>query len=238
MTLIISAKGQHAEKDGKDDFIVVGCDSRGVVEVENIIRTEINTSKKLFQLGDYCCIMLSGDEELGITLIKGFLEKTSVRGKGVSKIAQEFYQFAKKQCEEIDDFTLVTQKLFPDVDFIISGMDKQGKKFTKGKIFILRKSSLFFPLLIENFIPSGQSLLAFYLFEKYYKSYKKSKTLDDMCFLVGQSIYDTQRINGNVGGDITVAVIDSKKFRILNAQDFFKDWDNQELDQIIHGPSK
>jgi len=234
MTLIISAKGQHVTKDGKreGDFVVLGCDSRGVIEIGKIIRTEINKCQKLFQLNDYCCILLSGDSEFGFTLISEFLEKSELKSKGVSDIAAKFCKFCRNRFNEIENFSLASQELFPDIDFIVSGMDKEGGKFGKGKIFILRKDRLFTPSLSADFTPSGQTLLAYYLFEK---GYKKDLNLDDTCSLVAQAIYETERINGNVGGEITLAVIDSNKFRFLNAQEYYKEWEQQELDKIIHG---
>ena len=44
MTLLISAKGQHITEKGEreSDFIVLGCDSRGVLEIKDVIRTEVN----------------------------------------------------------------------------------------------------------------------------------------------------------------------------------------------------
>jgi len=236
MTLVISAKGKHITEDGKEegDFIVLGCDSRGVVEIKDVIRTEINNYQKLFKLNNYCCILLAGDAEFGFTLINGFIEKSNIKKKGVSKIAEEFCRFCRIKYNEIDDFSLRSQSLFPDVDFIISGMEKEGNVFTKGKIFILRKDRLFTPAISDDFVSSGQNFLAYYFFEKYYK---KDINFDDTCFLVSQAIYDTKRINGNVGGKITLAVIDSKKFRIIKAEDYYVEWEQQELNKIIHGPS-
>ena len=178
--------------------------------------------------------MLSGDAEFGFTLIDEFKEKGKLEGKGVSKIAEEFCIFCRNKFNKIENFSLQSQKLFPAMDFVISGMDKEGGKFTKGKMFLLRKNRLFTPSLNDNFILSGQFLLAYYFLEKFYK---KDLELDEICLLVGQAIYDTKRINGNVGGEISLAVIDSKKFRFINAQDYFVEWEQQVLNNIIHGPS-
>ncbi|GAG03912.1 unnamed protein product, partial [marine sediment metagenome] len=174
------------------------------------------------------------DEEFGLTLIKGFIEKSNLKGKGVSKVAEEFCKFCRNKFNEIQKFSLENQRLFPDVDFIISGMDKEGKEFKKGKIFMLRKERLFTPSFSDDFVSSGQNFLAYYFYEKYYK---EDLDLDEVLFLVGQAIYDTKRINGNVGGEITLAVIDSKKFRIVNTQDYIKEWEQERLDRIIQGPS-
>ena len=236
MTLIMSTKGKHVTLKGKReaDFIVLGCDSRGVIEISDIIRTESNSNKKLFKLNDYCCIMLAGDAEFGITLINGFIEKSSLKGKGVSEITEEFRKFCIIKFNEIQKFSLENQKLFPDVDFIVSGMDKEGKEFKKGRIFILRKERLFTPSFSDDFASSGQTLLAYYFFEK---QYREDLTLDESLQLVGQAIYDTARINGNVGGKITLAVIDSKKFRIVDEQEYIKGWEQEKLDRLVQGPS-
>ena len=172
MTLVISVKGQHINGNGEreSDFIVLGCDSRGVLQIGNAIRTEVNNCQKLFKLNDYCCILLSGDSEFGITLIHEFLERSRLRGKGVSEIARKFCNFCRDKVNEIENFSLQSQGSFPDMDFIISGMDKEGREFTKGKMFILRKNRLFAPSLITDFISTGQPFLAYYFLEKFYKN--------------------------------------------------------------------
>ena len=234
MTLIISAKGHHINRNGEreSDFIVLGCDSRGVVEIKDVFRTEVNNYKKLFPLNDYCCVMLSGDSESGLSLINGFLEKSKIQRKGVSDVVEEFCRFCRARFNEIEEFSLTTQERFPDVDFIIAGMDKVGNNFTKGKMFTLRRARLFNPAFCDDFIALGQNFLAYYFCEKLYKN---DLDLDTVLSIVGQAIYDTMRTNGNVGGDITLAVIDSKKFRPMDTKDYIVEWEQQELNKIIHG---
>ena len=85
----------------------------------------------------------------------------------------------------------------------------------------------------ETFITSGVDFLANYFLEKYYK---KEANVEDSLKLVGQAIYDTQKINGNVGGDISLFIIDKIGARQINETEYFIPWEDQEIQKIIYGP--
>lgn len=229
MTLVIALRGN--EPSG-EPYIVLGCDSRGVMESPST-RTEVNKFKKVFEITKHAGVLVAGDGEKGLYLIDEFIRRNP-RDDGVSNLAKKFSKFAKNEFQRMDNFTLPTAKFFPLVDFIFAGMNKIRDRFIEPKIYMLRKTRLFSLSMAENFITDGNDLLANYFLEKFYK---EEAEIDYALSVVANAIYDTQRVNSNVGGPINISVITPSGMRPIDADDYYFTWEQQRMEEIVRGTS-
>jgi len=67
----------------------------------------------------------------------------------------------------------------------------------------------------------GKPFVAHYLFRKIYSS---DLSIEEMCKLVAQSIYDTKKLDGDVGGEIRLAIIDNSGFRLVPTADVYDEY--------------
>lgn len=230
MTLVIALRGK--EPSG-EPYIVLGCDSRGVMEEVDSpsTRTEVNKFKKVFEITKHTGILVAGDGEKGLYLIDEFI-KRKPRDNGISDLAKRFSKFSKNEFKRIDNFVLPTTKYFPNVDFIFAGMNKIKGRFVEPKIYMMRRRSLFSLSMAENFITDGNDLLANYFLEKFYK---EEAEIDYALTVVANAIYDTQRVNSNVGGPINISVITPSGMKPIDAEDYYVTWEQQKIEDLVRG---
>ena len=101
---------------------------------------------------------------------------------------------------------------FPDYGFIIAGLDKSRGRFKIPKCYTLQSTQGFrMNYGKEGFALEGKPMLAYYLFEKHYERTDKEEP-DALCELVGRTLYDTRRIDGDVGGELKMALIRPEGF--------------------------
>jgi 20S proteasome alpha/beta subunit len=87
--------------------------------------------------------------------------------------------------------------------------------------------------LSKPYAIEGKPLIAHYLFTK---DFKNNMTIDELCKLVSQSIYDTMAIDGDVGGKIRLAIIDDEGIRELSDSDtknYINEWQNKNTVRIL-----
>jgi 20S proteasome alpha/beta subunit len=233
MTLVIALQGK--EPSG-EPYIVLGCDSRGVMEEVDspTTRTEVNKYKKVFEITKHTGILVAGDAEKGVYLIDEFIKRKPRDDDGISTLAKRFSKFSKNEFGKIDNFALSTAKFFPNVDFIFAGMNKIKGHFIEPRIYMMRRRSLFSLSMAENFITDGHDLLANYFIEKFYK---EEAEINYALAVVANAIYDTQRVNSNVGGPINISVITPSGIRPVDAEDYYVTWELQRMEDIVRGIS-
>jgi 20S proteasome alpha/beta subunit len=224
MTLIVAMEGK--------DHVVVGADSRGLIKDIAGNRIQMNIEEKLIPLTKHVCILVAGEADIARQLIEEFKDNVISKVKkinNVSKIAKLFSKFCKKEFKEIIDFIPATSQQFPDVDFIIAGLQKEKKKF-KPRLYLIRSWRAFYPERSRNFAIDGKNIVAYYLFAK---KYRDDMTVDEECTLVSQSIYDTIQIDGDVGGKVSLAVINSHGFSNIESDVYIEEWGVERFRRII-----
>lgn len=232
MTLIVAVEGK--------DFVVLGADSEGSRGDVYGTRVDNITAEKLIQLTKYSCALIAGDPEIGIQLIEEF--KSQLRNTDswdTTKVVKEFSKFCKKEILHISDTISPSDDDFPDVTYIVAGLDKKRRKYIP-KINILRSGNLFFAGREKDKAAKGKPMIAYYILDK---KYNKESSQDDLCFLIGEVISETIRIDGDVGGKIRMAVIDKKGFRDIadsvvddftkNKEDYMREKEIEELEEIV-----
>ena len=125
-----------------------------------------------------------------------------------------------------------------DPDFRVSfGFLVSGLKIKNGNvtplIYNLRNLTGFRLGLCKPYAIYGKPLIAHYLFSMHYRD---DMSIDDLCKLVAQSIYDTKQIDGDVGGLIRMTIIDSDGTREIPDSDvnaYFETWDLRNLKMIV-----
>lgn len=213
MTLIVAAHGS--------DFVLLCSDSRGT-KVDNAgNRTQVNFVVKLYKITERAGILLFGVTDQAVYLLKKFQKTITNKKENVTKIAEKFSNFCIKEYEKLDRVPVVKMPFF---GFIIAGLDKEGLKFiprsynfTSYQGFVMGESSL-------NFSTNGKNNIADYLLIKHYQN---NMNLNDLCGLIGYTFRETIDIDGDVGGDLQMGIINDVEFRKVAPRDidaFVKKW--------------
>ena len=198
MTLVIAARGTN--------FIILGADSRETMQDIEGNRVELNQAVKLMQITDHVGFLVYGDAHISDYLVEKFKEKLSTTKKTVREIAEEFAEFCRDEAKKTKD---VPRNYFPAFGFIIAGLDFKNK-IPIPQCFRLRSVDGFqLGIFRENPAIAGKQLIARHLF---LKEFKPDLTVDQLSNLTAKAIYETGRIDGDVGGEIKMARIDETGF--------------------------
>jgi len=225
MTLVIAAPG--------NDFIVLGADSRGVID-SGEARVEINILTKLFPITQNAAIMMYGGSEDASQLVEKYrsiYKQRKMNLNGVTLVAEDFCEFCRK--EEIKLAKVPKHpKSFEYFGFIICGLNIVDDKI-QPMIYVTTNFNGFRLGLCRPYAIEGKPIIAHYHFAK---NFKENMNVNDLCRIVAQSIYDTMRIDGDVGGEIRIAIIDSKGFREISESDvkeLYETWEISALREIM-----
>lgn len=221
MTLIIAAEG--------DNFVVLAADSKGSWNDDGS-RMESITEEKLMPLTKYACILIAGDAEIGMQLVEEF--KTKYKSSytwGISKVVSEFSKFCKKELSHITDTIKPSDVAFPDIVFLVGGLDKNGEEYIP-RLNILRSVRLFFPGRHRNKVAEGKPFIARYILSK---NYDRDSSKEVMGFLVAEAMRETISIDGDVGGKVRMAIIDENGLRVLPDEAVKKYLDGPAEDERI-----
>jgi 20S proteasome alpha/beta subunit len=196
MTLIIASKC----KDG----LILGSDSRSLaidVAGSRFIRDSTN---KLIQLNDYTCILLGGDSQAGVRIIDEFKEEVK-DDEGVKSIGKKLSDFCRKEYAPYSS-NIILLKNSPEVQFILAGLDKDKEgKYTIPKIFVIKNYDWFFLGEEREYSIVGKDNISNYLFTKQYD--KCAVSSEKMTELIVQCLYDTEKIDGESGGEMHLVSI-------------------------------
>ena len=222
MTLVIAALGK--------DFVILGADSRGVIDA-GLGRAEINIYQKTIQITKYASIQLYGHAEEGSQLVEKYKAQIKRRLQSVDLVAEDFCKFCQDEERAIAD--VPKDPAFRiSFGFLVSGLRIKNGKGTP-QIYNLRNLTGFRLGLCRPYAIRGKTLIAHYLFSMYYRN---DMTINDLCKVVAQSIYDTMHIDGDVGGPIRMTIIDSGGTRELSDSDvnaYIETWDLRNLRRIM-----
>lgn len=119
---------------------------------------------------------------------------------------------------------------FPEIAFIVVGLQKEGRKIKRPRIFTLYSYSLFFPGEVRDYAIEGKTTISDYLFTKHYK---QELSDDKKIELITRCLYDTENIDGEAGGKKTIAVLDKYGYKVLDINSILQEIENEELKDII-----
>jgi 20S proteasome alpha/beta subunit len=222
LTLVIAAPSK--------DFLVLGADSRGVLDSGDA-RIEINILKKLIPVTKHVAILMYGGAEEATQLIEKYksnLEKNEKTIDGVSLVAEDFCKFCRDEERKLVGLPFYEENI-EYFGFLVCGMDKIGESFSKPLIYILSNYNGFRLGLCRPYAIQGKPIIGLYRFSKYFH---EDMTANELCQLVAQSIYDTMCIDGDVGGQINIAIIDSDGMRELSDPDVNKLYETWQLTKL------
>ena len=224
MTLIF------AVRNGND--IIIGADSRSVIESEKG-RIVSNTSKKLIQLNEFCCILVAGDAEKGTYLIEQFKDQITKKDDVIS-ISKKFSKFCAEEFKQLLQFMGLDSRHYPDLSFIIVGLEKKRKKekTRRPRIFILRSRSAFFPGEEKDYAIEGVTMISDYLFAK---NFKEDMEAEDIIHLIARCLHETEQIDGDVGGKPLVAGIDDQYgFKVIDISSNIEQIVNEDVSKLVN----
>lgn len=214
MTLVVAAQSA--------DFVVLGSDSRGTKVDDAGNRTQVNFITKIYNITEFAGILLFGNTDQAVYLLRKFKKTIKNKKENVTKIAEQFADFCRKEAEKVKDVPTINLPFF---GFIITGLDKSGSsKFVPNSFSLNSHSGFRLGQPPLEYAINGKDIIADYLFIKHYK---KNMDLDKLCELVAHSLDETMQIDGDVGGQIQMAIIDKDGFRNLHKPDiekFVKNW--------------
>lgn len=222
MTLIITAKGK--------DSLVIGADSRAVVTDHAGTRFINDNAEKMIQLNKYCCVLMAGDSEVGVFLIEKF--KKNVKEKeDVISINEKLRKFCREEFRPYIDFVHPLSRDYPQVSFILSGLEKINRIPKKPRIFILKSWNYFFPGEEKDYMIFGKDVISRYLFTKFYKKNKHS--VEELTKLIVQCLYDTEKIDGEAGGDMHMATINKYGFSETATEEYIEEIKQRDLIRLM-----
>ena len=220
MTLLIVAK----YKDG----LILGADSRSVIEYSSGARFMSDMSKKLIPLNKYCCVMMAGDSQAGLYLINKFKKKNN-KTKDIIQLSQELSKFCRDEYKPYINFGGSTN--CPRVSFILAGLEKSNNKYTNPKIFVISSDTSFFTGEEEHYAIVGKDDISNYLFRKLYEECSVSS--ERMTELIVQCLYDTEKIDGEAGGDMHLASITEYGLGDIDSSPYIESIDQKDLVNIM-----
>jgi 20S proteasome alpha/beta subunit len=222
MTLIIAAPGK--------DFVIIAADSRGVIDFGSG-RAEVNTHKKIAQLTKYVSVLMYGSSEEGNQLVEKYKEQLDPKLEYVDKVAEDFCNFCRNEERALADVPKNPDS-YVSFGFLVCGIKIKKGKYTP-LVYSLHNDDGFRLGLCKPFAIKGKPLIAYYLFAR---DYTDDMPVNKLCTLVAQSVYDTMQIDGDVGGQIRISIIDSEGTRELSDADVnehYKTWTLKKLEEII-----
>jgi 20S proteasome alpha/beta subunit len=199
LTLVIAAEGK--------DYVVAATDSRGTIEDGAGNRVELNMVQKLFRINDHAIILLYGETGQAQYMIDELeIANRFDPGSGVRHIAIEFGKLCRREAKEWRDVP-THPRYNASFGFFVVGLDEENGAFTKPRIYELNCQRGFkMELGRDGFLINGKPMIAYYNFAK---RYERDKPLLETCRLVAQSFHDTIEVDGDVGGRIRMAILDS-----------------------------
>ncbi len=205
----------------------MGTDSRGTISDRGGTRVEINIIRKLMPVSNHVAIMLYGAANEGTYLVERFQSTLRSNIDGATLIACKFADFCRKEARKVSG---VPAQYTPYFGFVVAGLDRQERKFTVPRCYSLDSGDGFwlgsYP---QRYAVEGKSMIALYLFTTYYK---EDMQLDELSRLVAGAISETGKIDGDVGGPIRIARIDSEGIKENLPEDvdgYIRDWQNRIL---------
>lgn len=195
MTLVVGMKA----KDG----VIIASDSR-----ESSVLTSNDTVQKIFKLGDYSAVGISGDGGLAMYFLDQIKEGLNY-GTGITDLAEQIRVKGKQKFN--DFFEHLTPDNRPSLSLLLAGYTKEGK----AEIYILNSKDNFVPRkCATGFGCIGIPYIADYLLNRLYESEIKSEAGAEMCVLC---IEETSSQDRSVGGPTRVATFSqTKKFAELS----------------------
>jgi len=224
MTLVIAACGP--------DFVVLGADSRATID-SGAARVEVNIMEKITPVTSHAAILLSGEAGLGDQLIEKFKLSLKKKDYGATSIAEQLTDFCIEDAKKHVGVPTYPS-YFPNLVFIIAGLDKKGSRYRVPRCYTLDSLRGFRLGLSKGYEIQGKSMIARYLFAK---NFQWDMQLDDLCRLVAQTIYDVMSIDGDVGGRIRLARIDPAGYTEIPESDvqmeYIIPWDVERLKKLV-----
>lgn len=200
MTLVIAAEGK--------DFVVLISDGKGMWTEEDGTRFESRNEDKMFKLSKYTCALIAGDSELGAEFIESFkLKNKGCANWPMRRVVKAFSKHCKKELGHLTDIVHPANNNFPDIVYVIGGMDKVGRKFFPIINILRSQRNLCMVGRKRRNAAEGSPLIARYILSK---NYSENLSLNEMCLLVAEAMAETITIDGNVGGKVRMSVVDKR----------------------------
>lgn len=215
MTLVIAAYGR--------DFVVLAADSRGTLQDRGGTRVELNRYRKLRKLNERVGLLMYGHADAANYLVEQFQRDKKLAKKGVSTVAHEFAHFCRQELAQIPP---IARNNLPEFGYIVAGLDTTRTGNLSPRCLGLCSVDGFFMRESDRVAIEGKPILANYMFAR---SYHEELNEDELSCLVAQAIYDTNKVDGDVGGPIHMVIIDRYRFREIDTTDvleMIEEWEN------------
>ena len=187
------------------DGLVLAADSRSIYSNG----TYNDNAKKSFSVNNRVGILLAGDTDYALPIIKSFLKKSEVQHFECSEIIKKLALHIKESIEEWNRYNShlenpILQKCLkkedPNFGVIVAGYDRDGS----SKIFSYDLKSACPTEIYEDCYCVGVKQVANYILKK---EYKKS-TMNEAIVLAKRVISETSDSYYGVGGEISIIKID------------------------------
>lgn len=205
MTLIIAAQG--------NDFVILGADSRGTIIDIAKNRLQVNLMTKLHKINEQTGILISGAGDQAMHIIEKFEKLKDRSRQGVSEITHELVTYCQNEFKMLKEIPVPD---LPSFVLVVAGVDMISN-IRIPYCYYMHSHSGFLPSHVKHgYVIKGKPLIAEYLFTKHYDP---NKSVNELCELVTSSINDTINVDGDVGGQIHIAIVGEDGFREYSEDD-------------------
>lgn len=182
------------------DSIIFAGDNRGTFGDPRGFMAVSDMRRKIFRLGEYCGIGVSGPPDLASFLLNQLQHELASRNPAY---VDEILPFSRDRIRFMynDAFRDLPPDRRPLIGFIIAGYEKAGAP----RVYSISSDFEYAPMLSDpGFCILGLPLFPTYLVNRYYDS-KAPK--EQVAALAEYMIFETATQDPKVGGPITIAVI-------------------------------
>jgi 20S proteasome alpha/beta subunit len=205
MTLVIVVYGT--------EFVVVGSDSRGTSRDEYDNRVEMNIYRKIVRFNDRVALLIHGEATAAMYLIDELRKSGNTNRLGVTEVGKRLWKLGNAQMAAAP---IGTWNKLPQFGILVAGLDRGKGGHPVPRCFGITSVDSFWPHSYDQFAMKGKTMIANYVFAK---EYEEGMSVDSLTRLVAQAIYDTMNVDGDVGGDINLLIIDSEGMREVPKDD-------------------
>ncbi len=211
--------------------MIVGADSRETVDV-GAVRVEVNMAEKMVKLTNHAFVLLCGDAGYAQNLIQKFKATIARRHeRGITQLTDDFSSFCQQAAIRTSRVPTWSpyppHAYYPNIGFVLGGLDMENGRFTKPSCWGLSSYRGYRPesgLQAEGggFVLDGKAMIARYLFARH--PYQAGMNVEKLSTLVARCLFDTARVDGDVGGRWKMAIIMAEGVTMI---------DHEEVEAII-----
>ena len=187
---------------------------------------------KLVPITKKAVVLMYGEADSANYLIETFRDSLEGQDADVREVASKFAKVCREDAKETKGVP-AHPDYFPNLGFVIAGLVQKTDGTLDPRCYSLQSVKGFkLGIYGQKFAIEGKPIIALYRFAKHFKP---KMTQNDLSVLVAQALYDTQQVDGDVGGQIRMGIIDETEFRAFtpsNIRELIREWPEEQEEAV------